>query len=50
MNGTKSNLEGSLHLSVLAAKEHYISNATTYDGKNSKFFQNLLDDISGLFS
>ena len=29
INGMNSNLERSLHLSASAAKEHYISNATT---------------------
>ena len=46
INGTNSNLQRSLHLSALAAKEHYISNTTTCDGKNSKLFQNWLDDVS----
>ena len=34
----------------MAAREHYISTATTYDDKDSKLFQNWLDDVSRLSS
>ena len=47
-NGTNSTLERTLHLSNMAAREHYISNAKTCDGKDSKLFQNWLDDVSRL--
>ena len=43
ISGTNSNLERSLYLSALATKEQYISNAITYDVKESKLFQNWLD-------
>ena len=50
ISGTNSTLERTLHLSTTAAREHYISNTTTYDGKDSKLFQNWLDDVSRLSS